>query len=483
LRSDLPTYESGDCKNWAHATSKDLYSWELHPLALICEEYGIYSGSVVLDKNNTSGLFPKGHKNGVVAIYTQHKVGTGTEEQSIAYSLDGGYTFELYKKNPVIRLEPESYNFRDPKVIWHKETNKWVMAIAYAHSQQIAFYTSHNLLDWIYTSSFTNQALSQSRPTFECPNLIEIPYITPHDAENGTDDLTPNGSEMSWVLLVSNGGGNPYNGGSGTRYFPGSFNGTHFEAIDERDDRLVDFGTDNYATQYFYGMPETSLPLSLAWAGNIATCGVLPSGPREHWRGMMSLPRTGALVKTKNDVHYWSRPVSIDQYRGKILTAIKSSDAINESTNFADVASGAIILDVRITKDVGKSPLSAILGTKVHFLFKSSKSGEEVDCFLQFGYKEPGFGCDRSKAAGWETNDDFKTMITSSIPRLNEDVQAWDIQIIFDTSVLEVYLGKGLQAGTMAFFPSEPLDTFVLKTDGLTGEVEIVARLQELRRP
>jgi beta-fructofuranosidase len=455
----------------------------MHPLALICEEYGMWSGSIVVDKNNTSGLFPEGHVDGVVAIYTQHKMATGTEEQSIAYSLDGGYTFQLYEKNPVLRLEPESYNFRDPKVIWHPETNKWVMAVAYAHSQQIGFYTSANLLDWAYASSFTNAALTKLRPTFECPNLVQIPYITASDAAALTSDSTPSGSEMSWVLLVSSGRGNPYNGGSLTRYFPGSFNGTHFEAIDERADRIVDFGTDNYAAQYFYGTSETSLPVSLAWAGNLGTCAVLPSGPREHWRGMMSLPRTGALVKTKSDIYYWQRPASIDTYRGKTVTSVKTALAVDSTTNFANVASGAFVFDVKVTKDVRKSPLSAILGTKIHFIFSSSKSGEELACFLQFGTAGPGFGCDRSKAAGWETSEDFKTMITSSIPRLKEDIQAWDIQIIFDTSVIEVYLGKGLFVGTMAFFPEEKLDTFVLRTEGLTGEVEIVAKIQELNRP
>lgn len=443
----------------------------------------MWSGSIVVDTNNTSGLFPKGHVDGVVAIYTQHKLDTNTEEQSIAYSLDGGYTFNLYKKNPVLRLEPESYNFRDPKVVWHPESNKWVMAVAYAHSQQIAFYNSHNLLDWTFTSAFTNPVLSEQRPTFECPNLVRIPYITAQQVNISTTNMTPADSQISWVLLVSNGGGSPYNGGSLTRYFPGDFNGTHFNAIDERADRIIDFGTDNYAAQYFYGTSESTLPIAISWAGNIATCGELPSGPREHWRGMMSLPRSTALLKTDTDVVYVQHASSIDNFRGKTLTDIKTSDALDLSVNLAEVKSGAVILDARITKNVAKSPISAILGTKLHFLFSSSISGEEVDCFLQFSMKGPGFGCDRSKAAGWETNDNFKTMIIDTIPRLNENEQAWDIQIIFDTSVLEVYLGKGLQVGTMAFFPENKLDTFVMKSEGLTGEVEVIAKLQELNRP
>lgn len=60
-------------------------------------------------------MFPN-QTNGVVAVYTINSPDLQT--QDIAFSYDGGYTFEKYENNPVIM--PGGTNpsqFRDPKVI------------------------------------------------------------------------------------------------------------------------------------------------------------------------------------------------------------------------------------------------------------------------------------------------------------------------------------------------------------------------------
>jgi len=101
-------------QHWGHATSKDLYHWENQQIAIYpgAEGEGIFTGSAVIDVNNTSGFFPN-QNNGVVAIYT---LNTAAEEvQDIAYSRDGGYTFTKYANNPVISIN--SAQFRDPKVL------------------------------------------------------------------------------------------------------------------------------------------------------------------------------------------------------------------------------------------------------------------------------------------------------------------------------------------------------------------------------
>jgi sucrose-6-phosphate hydrolase SacC (GH32 family) len=80
--------------HWGHATSSDLVQWKEQPIALYPDSIGmIFSGSTVLDKNNTSGL-GRGGVAPLVAIFTQHympgeKAGkTDFQNQSIAYSLD-----------------------------------------------------------------------------------------------------------------------------------------------------------------------------------------------------------------------------------------------------------------------------------------------------------------------------------------------------------------------------------------------------------
>ncbi len=58
--------------HWAHATSTDLVHWEHKPTAIFPDSLGyIFSGSAVVDANNTSGLGKDG-KPALVAIYTSH---------------------------------------------------------------------------------------------------------------------------------------------------------------------------------------------------------------------------------------------------------------------------------------------------------------------------------------------------------------------------------------------------------------------------
>jgi len=139
-----PTQPVAGNQHWGHATSKDLYHWENQKIALWppTNDTYVYTGSAVVDVNNTSGFFPK-QDNGVVAIYTlaAYENGAGgIQDQNIAYSRDGGYTFEAYDGNPVINVN--STNFRDPKVLWHADTGKWVMVVSYAADFVIGIYVS-----------------------------------------------------------------------------------------------------------------------------------------------------------------------------------------------------------------------------------------------------------------------------------------------------------------------------------------------------
>lgn len=172
----------------------------------------------------------------------------GIEQQAIAYSRDGGYTFEAYADNPVI--PSTSIQFRDPKVIWHAPTERWVLVVAYPVDFTIGFYTSTNLKEWEHVSNFTNHGLLGYQ--YECPNLVQIPM-------EGADDPV-------WLLAISINPGAPL-GGSITEYFPGEFNGTHYVPFDSAA-RLTDFAKDNYAAQWFYGLPGNEKQVSIGWASN-----------------------------------------------------------------------------------------------------------------------------------------------------------------------------------------------------------------------
>ncbi len=209
--------------SWGHATSSDLLTWTEQPIAIpqTFNEQGqaiesIFSGSVVIDENNTSG-FGEGGEPPLVAIYTSayeaaHPTLAGRQAQSLAYSLDGGYTWQKYANNPV--LDRGSANFRDPKVFWYDGPagQYWVMAAVEATDHKVVLYKSANLRDWEHLSDFG--PANSTSGIWECPDLFELPV-----------DGDPNNTK--WVMVVNLNPG-AVAGGSGGQYFVGEFDGTTF---------------------------------------------------------------------------------------------------------------------------------------------------------------------------------------------------------------------------------------------------------------
>ena len=202
--------------HWGHATSKDLVHWDNHPIALYPDSLGyIFSGSAVVDKNNTSG-FKQGDEDPIVAIFTYHdpigeQAGRNDfQSQGIAYSNDGGYSWNKYAGNPVVP-NPGIRDFRDPKVIWHELSQRWVMI--FAAWDHVKIYTSPDLKSWSLASTF-GQEIGTHAGVWECPDLFPLMI-------KGTDT-------QKWVMLVSINPG-ALNGGSGTQYFIGDFDGQTFK--------------------------------------------------------------------------------------------------------------------------------------------------------------------------------------------------------------------------------------------------------------
>jgi sucrose-6-phosphate hydrolase SacC (GH32 family) len=220
--------------SWGHAVSPDMLHWKHLPLALV-EEDGvmIFSGSAVIDWNNSSG-FGKDGQPPMVAIYTGYRTNDNLQFQCIAYSNDKGRTWTKYAGNPVINLN--SKEFRDPKVQWHEPTRRWIMTISLSAEHKVQFYGSTNLKDWNRLSEFGPAGATGG--VWECPDLFELPV-------EGT-------KEKRWVLVVNIGSGSVA-GGSGGQYFIGQFDGTRFVADMTATPEYVpvgkliaDFETENY---------------------------------------------------------------------------------------------------------------------------------------------------------------------------------------------------------------------------------------------
>lgn len=201
--------------HWGHAISEDLVTWKHLPIALYPDENGlIFSGSAVVDWKNTSGFGQNG-KPPLLAIYTYHDMAVERagkrndyQTQGIAFSNDKGRTWQKYEGNPVLG-NPGIRDFRDPKVIWHQASEKWIMALSVL--DHLNFYSSDNLKDWDFLSEF-GRNIGSHGGVWECPDLF------PMIADDGRE---------YWVLIENMNPGNP-NGGSGTQYFIGHFDGREF---------------------------------------------------------------------------------------------------------------------------------------------------------------------------------------------------------------------------------------------------------------
>lgn len=171
--------------SWGAAASDDLVHWtELndHAIKELPPKTSAFTGSVVVDRDNTAGYGP----GAMIAAFTSFDEDSKKQSQSIAFSHDGGETYRYYDGNPVIDIW--STEFRDPTVIWDEGSRRWVMLVAKALEKKVAFYGSDDLKHWEWLSDFG--PLGDSVRSWECPDMFQIEV----DGKPGV---------RKWVMVVS----------------------------------------------------------------------------------------------------------------------------------------------------------------------------------------------------------------------------------------------------------------------------------------
>jgi fructan beta-fructosidase len=411
--------------HWGHATSHDLIHWQQQPIALYPDSLGyIFSGSAVVDSTNTSG-FGSGKTIPLVAIFTQHDTAgerrhaNDYQNESIAYSLDKGLTWTKYAGNPVLR-NPGITDFRDPNVSWYAKGKKWVMALA--TKDRITFYSSPDLKTWTRESDFGADRGAHGG-VWECPDLF--PWTR---KENGFD-------KTYWVLLVSSNPGGP-NGGSGTQYFIGQFDGHVFKAQDTVT-RWIDYGPDDYAGVTWNNTGRRRL--FLGWMSNWDYANAVPTTV---WRNAMTVPRILFLENAGPSIFLASRPAQelYSLARRKLELRHIAVDSTASLTGLLKDTAGRWVLDVRGSAD-----------QDFDFVF-SDAAGEKVTFGYNTGKQE--FWLDRSASGRVDFHPGFGGTYTA--PRLSgaEDI---DLEFVMDRSSLEVFADGGLTVMTAVFFPQQPM--------------------------
>ncbi|MEV5025265.1 glycoside hydrolase family 32 protein [Paenibacillus sp. LPE1-1-1.1] len=411
--------------HWGHAVSKDLVHWEHHPIALYPDHNGtVFSGSAIVDWNDTSGFFDG--KAGLVAIYTQTEMipdsDLSKQRQSLAFSKDNGRTWIPYEGNPVL-IDERCADFRDPKVFWHEETNRWIMVLA--AGDRLFLYHSPDLKDWTFASEFGAQDGSHEG-VWECPDLFALPVKDGDDAKK-------------WVMIVSIGDSEKCPEGSRTQYFIGEFDGVSFKNDNPAESVLwLDHGRDNYAGVTWSDAPDLeSKRMFIGWMNNWKYANLIPT---DDWRGAMTLPRILSLRQDAEGVRLvQTAAAELEQLR---LGTREWNDELVEPGNslLSGLTDGLYELEAEFELDTAEE-----FGFKIH-------AGEKHETVV--GYEVAGgkLFIDRSNSGIIDFHSDFGCRHEASL-RAEDGVIK--LQLWVDRSSVEVFADEGGLVITDQLFPLE----------------------------
>lgn len=427
--------------HWGHAISKDLIHWEHLPIALYPDSLGyIFSGSAVVDKNNTSCFGVKG-ESPIVAMYTSHnavgeKAGQNNfQTQNIAYSLDKGRTWVKYPMNPVIKNEGKR-DFRDPKLTFYTPSKRWIATLAVG--DHIEFYSSSNLKEWKYESEFGKNE-GQHGGVWECPDLF--PMYTKED------------KTTRWILIVNLNPGGP-NGGSGTQYFVGKFDGHKF-VNDNKQDKILwlDYGKDNYAGVTFDNIPAGRRIL-MGWMSNWQYAEKVPTTV---WRNAMTFPRSLALKLAPDGYRLYQLPT--EEYT--LLRGKKHSITIPDKVTSLKLKTSSVLKEIEIKVDNFSSNATSF----------GIKLSNDLNEFVTITYDKGGkqYIIDRRRAGKVIFSKEFP--VIQLAPRWSNS-NIVKMKLLLDVSSVELFADDGSVVMTSIYFPNQDFNTTELFGEG--GNIKLV---------
>ena len=341
---------------WGHSTSTDLIHWTFQGAPIEADAWGtIFSGSAVVDHNNTSGF----GKGAVVAMYTS---AGENQTQSIAYSNDNGQTFIKYDGNPVLTSNTPDY--RDPHVFWNEDIKRWNMIMA--EGQHMDIYSSADLKEWKLESQFGAE-YGNHGGVWECPDLVKMKV-------RGTD-------QYKWMLLCNINPGGPF-GGSATQYFVGQFDGHKFTCESAPEvTKWMDYGKDHYATVTFDNAPD-GRRVAMAWMSNWQYANQVPT---MQYRSANSVPRD----------------LDLYEYQGQTYCGVTPSPEL------------AAARPKKATKTLTEACEMVVTLKGNATITLANDKGEQV--VMTYDEKSRTFAMDRTKSGQKEFSDDFAALTVAPV--------------------------------------------------------------------
>ena len=341
---------------WGHSTSTDLIHWTFQGAPIEADAWGtIFSGSAVVDHNNTSGF----GKGAVVAMYTS---AGENQTQSIAYSNDNGQTFTKYDGNPVLTSNTPDY--RDPHVFWNEDIKRWNMIMA--EGQHMDIYSSADLKEWKLESQFGAE-YGNHGGVWECPDLMKMKV-------RGTN-------QYKWMLLCNINPGGPF-GGSATQYFVGQFDGHKFTCESAPEvTKWMDYGKDHYATVTFDNAPD-GRRVAMAWMSNWQYANQVPT---MQYRSANSVPRD----------------LDLYEYQGQTYCGVTPSPEL------------AAARPKKATKTLTEACEMVVTLKGNATITLANDKGEQV--VMTYDEKSRTFAMDRTKSGQKEFSDDFAALTVAPV--------------------------------------------------------------------
>ena len=415
----MPPHRPGAYKDWGHAISTDLVHWQQIPNHITPHKVwgGCWSGSAVVDVNNTSG-FKNGEQKPIVAFITNGgnpKAGLGPMcTQCIAYSTDGGNTFVYYDQNPVIKNIHNSN--RDPKVVWHQESKKWIMSLYMDQGFDFGLFASSDLKDWRYLSTVTLEGVT------ECPGFLPLP-------------VDGNTNDQKWLFFGANG-----------NYKIGTFDGKIFKPLTKV--LRGDYGKNFYAAQTWNNTPDDRCIL-IAWM------------PTKRYPGMpfeqqMNFPTELHLKTTPEGLKIFRNP--IDEI-SKLYNKESKWDnvSLKPGDNLFENLKGDLY-DINV--EVGANTSSFTIGARgatIHY----DASKKWVSCG---GPTVENTMKTESKEAGDNPAENLKNNLGEAllVPRKG----TVKLRILIDRTTVEVFGNDGEVVITSCFMPATNDDSYFFKSEG-----------------
>jgi levanase/fructan beta-fructosidase len=414
---------------WGHAVSDDLLHWRELPIAIPQTDQMIFSGSVIVDQHNLSGL-GDGTSPPLLAYFTAFDPVRDIQTQHLAFSHDRGRSFAHYAGNPIIDLGLA--DFRDPKVFYHDPGKAWIMVVVLATAHEVQIYRSDTLRDWTLASTFKGHGATTG--AWECPDLFVV-------------NVDGDAHRSRWVLKVDVYAG-LVGSGSGAQYFVGDFDGTTFSVDPEHGDRdgaLVDFGPDFYAAVTWADLPANQPgPVWIGWQSNHQTGTTYPTDP---WRGAMSLPRTLFLFDDDGKWRLGQRPIAAIAQACAAATTIAAFTPDQGDARRIDLPGDAFAVRATIA-DTGLAQGDLVI---------ADDAGALITVGIDFSGRKLRF---RRHASALCPSEQFARDMTTRLP----DAQDIDLEIYYDGSLVEVFVDGGRRVYSACVFAQGQLRLCVTGT-------------------